>query len=107
MGNSKVLQLSSIGFMNCRCLIKRYGSKASSYKGTQFSQLYKIVEKIVYRAYEEDTFSYLVPFFCIGYSRDISDIPLTEDGDFGGLQSYCDKVYSRGTFNQTWILKYS
>jgi len=46
-------------------------------------------------------------FFCIEYSKDISDIPLTEDGDFGGLQSFCDTVYSRCTFNQTWILKYS
>ena len=24
----------------------------------------------------------------------------------GGLQSYCDKVYSCSNFNQVWILKY-
>jgi hypothetical protein len=24
-----------------------------------------------------------------------------------GLQSYCDKVYSRNSFNTMWILKYS
>lgn len=44
----KFLQLSYIGFMNCRCMIRRNGSKASSYKGTEFSQLYKIMKKIAY-----------------------------------------------------------
>ena len=61
LGNSYSC-LSSFGFMNCRCLIKRNGSKASSYKGTTFSQLYKIMEKIAYRTYEEDKCSCLAPF---------------------------------------------
>lgn len=65
----KFLQLSSFGLMNCRCLIKRNGSKASSYKGTQFSQLYKIMEKIAYRTYEEDTFSCLAPIFVLNIQK--------------------------------------